>query len=191
MNLWTLITTCRDAYVAEYARALADLRPKLADLAPELLVTPSGADEVPEPYRVFRADLIWRDAQTGEPRVGSIGFQWNPLAEPCVTTYPDGDRRVTVKQFKWDDCVLRVAPALADDAPLREWLGHWLDRENRNPPAADGLRAAVHSMTPPQPTIDRSASVVAVDFGSAPAEAVTSLIAAFFAAGARRIDVGE
>lgn len=198
MNLWTLVSHARERYVQTFRAGVRAQRQTFPDAMVEVRATPEGLGDVPDAYRIFRVDLVWHEAD--QPRLGTLGVEWPPLPEPVTTTYPDG-QQVRVRALKWDDCVLRVAPAVADDGPLRDWLTRWIDRDDRNPPDPDGLRAAVHSMTPPAPdpaaanpaATDRAvaATVLAVDFGTAPPEAFTALLSTLFACGATTIDVGE
>jgi hypothetical protein len=139
VTLWTLISSSREQYVGAFREALRAQREKVADLATEVFATPEGLQDVPEAYRVFRVDLLWRE--NDQPRIATLGIEWPTLAAPVVTNYPDG-RRVVVRQFKWDDCVIRVAPAIVDDSPLQAWLLRWSDRQDANAPDADGLRSA-------------------------------------------------
>ena len=187
MALWDLINAARERYLEAYRQTLRAQRPRLDQLTPEVLAAANGADHVPDAYRLFRVDLVWQEQ--GQPRVGALDGGPMTVRVPSVTDYPD-DRRVTVTALRWDDCVFRASPGLDDGAPLRSWLGQWMDRADQNPVDPDGLHGAVHSMTPPQRQPDGSTLHV-VDFGSAPPEAFTSLIATFFGAGTTHITIGD
>ncbi|MDQ3439066.1 MAG: hypothetical protein M3478_01795 [Planctomycetota bacterium] len=188
MTLWEVITSARDGYVAAYREAIRQQRRKLRDLHIEALVTPNGAEHVPEAFRSFRADLLWQ--QDGKPMVGALDAGAAGVGGMCDTVYPDG-QRVGVLFLRWDDCEFQCTPAIDVSDALTTWLLQWSDRGEANPVDADGLRAAVHSATPPQRSPDGSTRVFAVDFGSAPPEAFVALIAALFGFGVTSIQVGS
>lgn len=188
MTLWQVITSAREGYVGAYRTALAEQRKALRDLQPEALVTPAGAEHVPEPYRSFRADLLWQ--QDGKPMVGALDVGSAGVGGMCETVYPDG-QRVGVLFLRWDDCEFHCTPSVDISAALVEWLRQWSDRANANPADLDGLRGAVHSATPPQPAPDGSTVAFAVDFGSAPPETFTTLLATLFGCGVMSIQIGS
>ena len=107
----------------------------------------------------------------------------------CSTSYPDG-QEVSVLFLRWDDCEFHCSPAADVSTALGAWLDEWGDRAGKHGIDRDGLRSAAHSVTPPQNAPDGKTMGFAVDFGSAPAEAFTALIATLFANGVTRIQVG-
>jgi hypothetical protein len=146
------------------------------------------------------------------PRVAAVAITPTaPLPAPHHTQYPDG-QVVIVHALAWDDCTLTVAPPPPPPPPpppapapgnpdpaapplphaaLIAWLRRWRDRTDapNQPPDADGLCAAVHSMTPPQIQDDKLSFTI--DFGSAPPEAFTALLSTLFANGVRTVEVGK
>lgn len=190
LTLWEVINSTREKYLDGLRNTLRQQRERMADLKAEPLVAVGpgqGAADVPEDYRVFRVDFLW--VQEGEPKVGAFDGGAVAVGGPCAVRYPDG-QEVRVAALRWDDCEFRCAPAAAIDDPLRAWLRHWQDRAGANLPDADGLSSAVHSATPPGTSPDGSMVGFAVDFGSAPPEAFTALIAALLASGVQFIQVG-
>ena len=187
MTLWEVITSAREGYLGAYRQIIRQQREKLSDLRAEELVTPFGAEHIPEAFRSFRADLLWR--QDDKPMVGAIEMGAAGVGGMCATTYPDG-QEVSVLFLRWDDCEFHCAPPVDVISALGEWLGEWIDRADAHGVDADGLRSAVHSATPPQRSDGGNMVGFAVDFGSAPAEAFTALLAALFAAGVTTIQVG-
>ncbi len=188
MTLWEVITSAREGYVGAYRQTVQQQRKKLRDLQPESLVTPAGAEHVPEEFRSFRADLLWQ--QDGKPMAGALDAGDAGVGGMCDTSYPDG-QTVGVLFLRWDDCEFHCAPAVDINTALVAWLGKWADRAEANVADADGLRSAVHSATPPQRSPDGSVVAFAVDFGSAPPEAFTALLAALFGCGVTSIQVGS
>jgi hypothetical protein len=185
MTLWQIITTARDRYLTGYRATLREQRDKLPNLRPEVLVRPHGIDPEKAEYATFRVDLMWGDDR--KPEVGKLGSgQLSLNGPPHVTDYPDGSR-LLLESFAWDDCELRVSPSLADDSVVRQWCVRWIDREERNTPDEDGLRSAIHAVAPPNPV--EGGTLLYVDFGSAPPDAFTSLIAALVADGPKTIRV--
>jgi hypothetical protein len=188
LTLWEVITSAREGYVGAYRQALRQQRGRLQGLQPEALVTPAGAEHVPEEFRSFRADLLWQ--QDGKPMVGALDVGDAGVGGMCETVYPDG-QRIGVLFLRWDDCEIHCAPAVDVSAALAEWLGTWTDRAEASGKDADGLRSVVHSATPPQRAPDGSAIAFAVDFGSAPPEAFTALLASLFGCGVTSVQVGS
>ena len=189
MTLWDVITSTREQYLEGYRTTLRQQRDAKADFAVELPVMAQGGPaELPEDYRVFRVDFIWRE--NGQARVGVFQAGEHAIGGACQTEYPDG-QVVRVVNLRWDDCEFRCAPAANVDGPLREWLKRWSDREGNKQADEDGLSSVVHSTTPPQSSPDGKLFGFAVDFGSAPPEAFTALVATLFAAGVREIRVGR
>lgn len=181
MTLWELITAVRERYVEGYRLTLRQHGPSLQNLMAEPLVRTDGADDVPIDYRVFRADIIWQAED--KPQVGALSPML-PITPPdLVVHYPDG-QRLEVQRFSWDDCVIIATPVPSTDEPIIGWLRQWRDRPDATPDA-DGLVYSVHSMTPP--ATDGTAMLTVVDFGSAPVEAFTALIAALLSTGVREI----
>jgi hypothetical protein len=181
------MTSAREGYLSAYRQAIRQQRGKLNELRVEELVTPAGAEQVPEAFRSFRADLLWE--QDGKQMVGALDMGAAGVGGMCTTSYPDG-QEVSVLFLRWDDCEVHCAPALDVTAALGEWLDEWIDRAGTHGIDADGLRSSVHSVTPPQPSPDGGTVAFAVDFGSAPPEAFTSLVAALFARGVTKIQIG-
>lgn len=180
--------SAREGYVGAYRQTIQRQRKQLRKLQVEALVAPAGAEHVPEGFRSFRADLLWQ--QDGKPMVGALDAGDAGVGGMCDTVYPDG-QRVGVLFLRWDDCEIQCSPAVDVSAALVEWLGKWSDRAEANAVDPDGLRGAVHSATPPQRSPDGSVVGFAVDFGSAPPEAFTALLAALFACGVTSIQVGS
>jgi hypothetical protein len=187
LTLWEVITTAREGYLTALRQAIREQRGKLFGLRMEEWVTPPGAEHVPEQFRSFRVDLIWE--QDGKTMVGALDAAASGVGGMCTTTYPDGEE-VSVLFLRWDDCEFHCAPAVDVSGALGAWLNEWGDRAEAHGVDGDGLRSAAHSVTPPQAAPDGKTVAFAVDFGSAPAEAFTALIAALFASGVTRIQVG-
>ena len=188
MTLWEVITSAREGYVGAYRQAIRQQRKQLRGLQAELLVTPAGVEDVPEVFRSFRADLVWQ--QDGKPMAGALDAGDAGVGGMCDTTYPDG-QTVGVLFLRWDDCEFHCAPAVDVSEPVITWLRTWSDRAGTNAPDGDGLRGVIHSITPPQRSPDRTGVAFAVDFGSAPAEAFTALLAALFGCGVTSIRIGS
>ncbi|MGB7156456.1 MAG: hypothetical protein WBD40_00235 [Tepidisphaeraceae bacterium] len=188
MTLWEVMTSAREGYLGALRQAIRQQRGKLRDLRVEEWVTPFGADHMPEELRSFRVDLLWR-GEDGKPMVGAFDAGAAGVGEMCTTTYPDG-QEVSVLFFRWDDCEFHCAPPVDVTAAMVEWLREWADRADAHAVDADGLRSAVHSATPPQRSPEGNAVAFAVDFGSAPPEAFTALVAALFGCGVTKIQIG-
>ncbi len=180
--------TAREGYVGAYRQAIRQQRKKLRDLQTEQLVTPQGVEDVPEHFRSFRADLLWQ--QDGKAMAGALDAGDAGVGGMCDTTYPDG-QTVGVLFLRWDDCEFQCNPAVDVSAALIAWLREWGDRPEKSAADPDGLRSVVHSVTPPQRSPDRSTIAFAIDFGSAPPEAFTALLAALFGCGVMSIQVGS
>ncbi len=183
-----MITSAREGYVGAYRQAIRQQRKKLRNLETEVIVTPAGAEDVPDEFRSFRADLAWK--QGGKPMVGAFDVGDAGVGGMCDTAYPEG-QTLGVLFLRWDDCEFHCAPAVDVSAALVAWLLNWSDRAGTNNVDSDGLRGVVHSVTPPQRSSDRSTVAFAIDFGSAPPEAFTALVAALLGCGVTSIQVGS
>jgi hypothetical protein len=190
LTLWELITSVREQYLDFYRQTLQAQRPRLSGLAAEALLTVSNAPEdVPADYRTFRADMMW-DVD-GKPQIGALDGKSLASGPGCdPVTYPDG-RQLRVARMRWDDCEFYAAPAVDADSAIRAWLMQWQDRAGSNPADDDGFHATVHSITPPGKSPDGNLIGFAVDFGTAPPEAFTSLVSALFGCGVTAIQIGS
>lgn len=189
MTLWEVITSAREGYVGTFRRAIREQRGKLRGLQTETWVTPQGAEHVPAAFRSFRADLLWTRDEDGAPMVGAFDAGPAGVGEMCSTTYPDG-QELSVLFLRWDDCEFQCSPAVEVGDALGSWLNEWGDRADGHGIDAEGLRSAAHSVTPPERSPDGSMIGFAVDFGSAPREAFTALVATLLACGVTKIQVG-
>jgi hypothetical protein len=93
-----------------------------------------------------------------------------------------GDAEFDVGPFGWDWCEIstdlspdRVGPA------LQRWFMEWFDPDDQNGSDSVGLYGVVHFASDPEPV--GTGSKVSVDLGSAPVDALLSLLAQLSAAG--------
>lgn len=183
MTLWELISAVRERYVEVYRATIRQHGPTVQRLIAEPLVRAEGGETVPVDYLVFRADLIV--TVNDQPQAGALA-PMPPVDTPgLVVNYPDG-QQLSVQRFAWDDCVMIMQPPPTTDEPILQWLRTWRDRAGETPDA-DGLVGAVHSLTPPR--TDGTSLLLVADFGSAPPEAFTALIAALLKSGIREIRI--
>jgi hypothetical protein len=185
MTLWEIITTARERYLSAYRATLREQRGKLPNLRPEVLVRPHGVEDVATEYTTFRVDLMWGDEH--RPQVGKLDADRLSLDGSSHVTEIPGGSRLSVESFAWDECEMRLSPPLKDDAALREWCVRWTDRAEQNTPDEDGLRSAVHAIAPPSTTDGET--LLYIDFGSAPPDAFTTLLALLVADGPKSIRV--
>jgi hypothetical protein len=180
------ISDLRDQYLRAYRQYLADNRPKLPDLTPELLALVGTAEDVPEHHRLLRPDAVWR-GDDGKPAFARIEPPPLPTFPPIHLTAAN-NTQITVHPFPWDDCALSFSHPAFPWPKLADWITLHIDRHGQFPPDDAGLHGVIHSCSAPESRGSRH--YLYLDFGSAPASAVVELIDLLATHGATRVTIG-
>jgi hypothetical protein len=180
IKLHDVLSTVRALYVQELADAVRNQPGSFVE--PALRMEDGTLATEGTPPTPYRADLITRD--TGE------------------TTQIDSTRRLTFREtsfnihgfvlrtasFFWDCANFRVTGATNLDINLiATWFNRWFDPEDQRDPDQTGLHGVVHSISNIEVSEDEW--IFQIDFGSAPVEAFTDLIASLESAGARAVEI--
>ncbi|MBM0103275.1 hypothetical protein JM946_00900 [Steroidobacter sp. S1-65] len=179
-QLHDLLSTVRALYVLELSEAVRNHPESFVE--PALRTADGTLAREGTPPTPYRADLIVKS--TGE------------------TVQIDSTRRLTFRDaafdlnrftvhigsFFWDCANVRVTgvTALEQDL-LTTWFERWFDTEDEREPDQTGLFGVVHSLSDVEVAGD--AWMFQIDFGSAPADACTDLIASLESAGASSLEV--
>ena len=96
-----------------------------------------------------------------------------------------------IAPFAWDACDVRVfdIPKTSDWSHVREWFDRWFDGEDTHQADEHGLYGVIHFLSDPKH--EGSATIIQVDFGSAPEEAFEELLDALRDSGATKIEIGH
>lgn len=183
-----LLESVRDIAVGELLEALAraletgadvTMEPKLRDT--EGFITREGALKLPR-----RGDL--EIDRNGRKLVKRVECPQNLPFAPIVVPAPNGFV-ARVAPFHWEAAEI-IAEGTARQpnwGPVRLWFLEWF--QSRYSEVSPDLDGAVHALSGPAP--HREGWRFVVDFGSAPVDAVVSLIGAFAETGCQRIRIGR
>lgn len=179
-ELHDLLSTVRALYVQELAEAVRNQPGSFVESALRMEDgTLATEGTPPTPYR---ADLISRD--TGE----TIQIDSTRRLTFREASFKRHGFRLQIASFFWDCANFSVNGATALDVDLiSNWFDHWFDPEDQRDPNELGLHGVVHSMSNVE--VSNDDWVFQIDFGSAPIEAFTDLIASLEAAGAKSVEV--
>jgi hypothetical protein len=86
--------------------------------------------------------------------------------------------------FRWDNSVIRYAPAELDRAALRAWFNKWFAPSHERKPAGAPLSGNIHFVT-------LGDGALKIDFGTAPAEAFWSVLDVLKASGATHVTIAS
>lgn len=182
-TIYQILAEAADSYVNSLINARVDLAPKYEVLLPEVLIG-VNAEGVPEAFRRMRIDFLGRQGEGFGTIISNLD---NPRRFKTITEDWDGIE-VQARTLVWNGIDFRTDADLSDTASLIAWRTKWLDLEDQRPEDDNGLHGVIHSALAPAPGEDGYWSVP-VDFGSAPIEAFSELIAVFRQCGAKRIHV--
>lgn len=185
--MWDHLSTTRDRYLSFFRQGIRQRRAATTTAMPELLLLPDGNEHLPELYRLYRMDLIWK---TEQDQHKMNEFNLDPLPElPPILETTVGQMSVTLFPIVWNALEFRFEPIEADWSALDLWYQKWLNTEDTNFRDADGLCGVVHHAARPQTEGDYA--VIPVDCGSAPVNAVMELLQVLELVGVRRVEVGS
>lgn len=179
MTLIELFAAIRTAYVRELADAIAasevHVEPAFRQANGELAV--SGPLELP-----YRADCIPKD---GDGKSVMVDSATSLDFEPITVDY--GSCHVEIRPFVWDWVQVTVYGISEDTAGItaKAWFLRWFDTDDTNEPDEQGLYGVAHYLGEPK-AVDAGIEW-AIDFGSAPADALEDLLTKLAEAGGHRI----
>ena len=165
MDVTARFSAAREFWMSRYIDALRDYRLKYQTGGPEVLLQLSD-NGVARPFRLYRIDLA--SGSANPPNLTDVNPVNAPEFEIERITLPSG-LAMTLEPFHWN------GQGMAQDfSRVADWCLQWIDESESNQPDVRGLLGAIHSVTAPEVRDD--GVFFSVDFGSAPVEAVNSLI---------------
>jgi hypothetical protein len=171
--------------MSRYVDALAEYRRKYIPGGPEVLLQ-LGDNGAREAFRLYRVDLA--SGATAPPNLTEVNLASIPQFPPERSSFGSG-LEVVVEPFHWNGVEFLVEGIGLEEAVLANWCKEWIDVDETHEPDIHGLIGAIHSMTAPE---HRDNGVFfSVDFGSAPVEAVTSLLHLLSSIGAQKVRIGS
>jgi hypothetical protein len=185
MNVASIVARAQEAYRIYYERCIKAHRTKDSFVC-ELLILVNGPSEVPERYRLWRCDAIWK--QDGKPQPGQ--FELDPPAPfPPVVEKHESGITVSIHPMVWHRCEFSFGARRPRWKSLDRWQTKWLDQKDKKTPDKSGLAGVIHWLS--QPTRNGDRWEFLVDFGSAPPSAFHELLFALSDAGIREVMVGS
>ncbi|MEP7294974.1 MAG: hypothetical protein ABI702_02215 [Burkholderiales bacterium] len=170
---------------AHYLRALlasyVDFEAAHAQSATEVMFE-LQRDE-PLPFRLHRADMA--AGVDGKADVQEVNPSTHLSFEPFEVEVSEGIT-VAMHPIVWNDVGLRSNTRL----PLEEteaWALRWLDLEDRHPEDEQGLQGVIHSVS--REDAPDGSTLLEVDFGSSPVQALSELLELAFASGASHVSI--
>ena len=180
-----VITNAQQKYRFYYETCLEAYREK-ENFVPELLMRVNGPPDVPEKYRLWRCDAIWKE--DGRPQPGEFELDSPPPFAPLTEKHPSGVL-ITLHPIVWHRCEFYFKAPGDTWKGVDRWQTKWLDEQDRRPPDKFGLAGVIHWLS--QPSCDGAQYSFLVDFGSAPPDAFHELVSALGDAGAREVTVAS
>ena len=173
----------RDRYITYFRARIAELQEE-GRVEPECEALNEHGDVVVDgPLELaYRHDA----ALIAEGRTQTFTFESTTLESFEPFSHALGELKVYVRPFHWDYCEVTIEPAIGIDG-LKQfggWFRTWF-RANAEP--VDGTVDAIHFAS--DPDVGPDATRVVVDLGTAPVEALVSLLAVLGDCGAKRISI--
>lgn len=181
----------RERYLKEFLECMAYVKDKGMEVMSEAACTNEdealareGALNVP-----MRLDVVGLANDEGKETICVDSITMLSF-EPIDFEWTDG-LPIRIAPFTWDVCDFRAfgIPEISDWSHLRGWFDRWFDGEDTRQPDEHGLYGVIHCLSDPKREGD--ATIIRVDFGSAPVEAFEELLDALRDSGATKIEIGH
>jgi hypothetical protein len=185
MDLYSVLDAGRSHYLRFYRSALAQYRQRYNPSAPELWIEPNGSKN-PAPYSYYRLDLA--SGAVSPPDLREVNVDPHAVIEPC-TFRPAARMHVSLSTFVWNGIEVRSITVPEDPLCITGWVEKWFDVSESRSPDEEGLAGIIHSVT--YPKVGASGWSFAVDFGSAPMDAVRELMLVLSEAGLTELEMGS
>jgi len=185
MDVTARFSAAREFWMSRYIDALRDYRLKYQPGGPEVLLQLSD-NGVARPFRLYRIDLA--SGSVNPPNLTDVNPVNSPEFETERITLPSG-LAVTLEPFHWNGVEFLVQGMAHDFSRVADWCLQWIDESESNQHDVHGLLGAIHSVTAPEVRDD--GVFFSVDFGSAPIEAVNSLIDLLSLMGANAVRINS
>jgi hypothetical protein len=178
-DILALAAAVRESYLRAFFESLDTFSAQYADAATELLFELPSDEALP--FLVQRADLM-ADLD-GEPQIQQVATTTHLGFEPFGVELAE-HLTVAMQPFVWNEVALRANIALPVE-PVENWALHWLDLEGQMSRDEHGLLGVIHAVLR-EDEMDGS-TLLTVDFGSAPVDALRELVELAFSSGATHV----
>jgi hypothetical protein len=152
----------------------------------ELLILLNGPLNVPEKYRLWRCDGMWKE--DGRPQPGQ--FDLDPPASfgPLTGKHPSGVT-ITLYPIVWSKCQFHFPAHKGSWDSVMQWQTKWLDENDKKLRDEFGLAGVIHWLS--EPSLHGDHQTFLVDFGSAPVDAFHELLFALAELEVRELTVSS
>lgn len=135
------------------------------------------------PYRLYRADMASND--DGTPQITDVNPSTHLSFEPFGIEFMQ-DVTASVRPFVWNDLGIRSNTTLPAE-PVEEWAMRWLDMEDQLSKDEHGLQGVIHAIV--REDADDGSTLLTIDLGSAPVDALQELIELALSAGVTHLSI--
>ena len=180
-DLLAIATAVRERYLEALLESLAAFADEYDPSAPEVMFELQRDDALP--YRLYRADMAANNV--GSPVVRDVNPSSYLSFEPFGIEFEEGSS-AAVRPFVWYDVCLQFNTTMPVE-PIEDWSMRWLDMGDHSPKDEHGLQGVIHSIV--REDAAGGSTLLVIDFGSAPVEALRELIELAFASGASHVSL--
>ena len=180
-RLLAIVDQVREHYVSAYLESLLAFGAVHSPAGPEVLL--EIQHDTSPAFRLYRVDMA-SNSDTGL-KIQEVNLSTH-LDFLEVVAYDVNGARISLQPMAWNDVEFRVLREF-DRAELETWALQWLDVDDEREQDLNGLQGVIHSVSEPEKQAE--AFTFSIDFGSAPVDALASLIALLSSRGAREIEI--
>lgn len=191
MDLQELLNQVRQFYLAHFHEVIKEKRrlPNTKIIAEPALRQPGGKVARQGNLKLpIRTDLVIRSSTMND----SISVDMEkPLDFDPVTAEWTATLKIYLAPFRWEECKIQ-AEGLSnriDWLPLCDWYEKWFDEFDLKAPLKKELQEVVHRLADPQ--VGGGATLLTVDFGTAPIAAFEEFLDSLANMGAVSVQIGE
>jgi hypothetical protein len=191
MDLQVLLNQIRDFYINHFREVIKEKRrvPNTKLILEPALRQPDGKVARQGQLNLpIRTDVVIRSSSAKDSVAVETdkSLDFDPVMVDWTPTL-----KVHVGPFRWEDCRIQVdgLAGRADWLPLNDWYEKWFDEFDMKAPLKKDLQEVVHRLAEPQ--AKDGATLLTVDFGTAPIVAFEEFLDKLEQLGATGIEVGE
>ena len=182
-DLLALASEVRDRYIHALLASLAEFKRLHTPSAPEVMFELQRDEALP--YRLYRADMATNAG--GEAKMQDVNPSTHLSFEPFGVELAE-DVTASVRPFVWNDIGVHANTTLPPE-PVEAWALRWLDIDDKLTQDENGLQGVIHSIT--REDYADGSTLLTVDFGSAPVEALREILDLAYAAGSTHVSVSS
>jgi hypothetical protein len=179
----SLAEQVRSHYLKGYLESLSEFRSSHSPSAPEVMF--ELPREAPLAFKLYRVDMGSNSSSGFKVKEANLEthLEFEPFRERGASGL-----ELTVFPIAWNGVEFQ-GDFTSDTELLEQWALKWLDAEDQHQQNEHGLQSVIHSVT----KLEEQDGLVgfSIDFGSAPVEALSELLAVFGSMGATSIKVSS